>query len=186
MVEIMATPPNASLPPTKLAKKLGQDLVAKLEPTCVELTGRSLADVLQKTPVAGVTKRKQPAEVKKENRDRVRGVKLAIESELHKRDHELLFENRLSFRKYNTIRLAEAFESPEEAVDRTASKLSSNRIHGRSPENLNFDTATLLDEAKTWAPDQQINWTELAGHYGMTGPNSEGVSRVTGCTSCND
>ena len=62
MVDVTVTPPNVSLPPTKLAKQLGQDIdiVAKLEPTCVELTGGSLIDVLQKTPVAGVTKRKQP------------------------------------------------------------------------------------------------------------------------------
>ena len=26
----------------------------------------------------------------------------------------------------------------------------------------------MLDEAKTWAPDQQINWTELAGRWGQT------------------
>jgi hypothetical protein len=95
MVDVTVTPPNVSLPPTKLAKKLGQDIVAKLEPTCVELTGGSPADVLQKTPVAGVMKRKQPAQVKKENRDRIRGVKQAIESELQQRDHELLFKNRL-------------------------------------------------------------------------------------------
>ena len=50
MVDVTVTPPSVSLPPTKLAKKLGQDIVAKLEPTCVELTGGSLADVLQKTP----------------------------------------------------------------------------------------------------------------------------------------
>ena len=86
MVDVIVTPPNVSLPPTKLARKLGQDIVAKLEPTCMELTRGSLADVLQKT---GVTKNKQPAQVKKENRDTIRGVKQAIESELQQRDHEL-------------------------------------------------------------------------------------------------
>ena len=58
MEDVIVTPPSVSLPPTKLARKLGQDIVAKLEPTCMELTGGSLADVLQKTPVAGVTKKK--------------------------------------------------------------------------------------------------------------------------------
>lgn len=144
----------------------------------------------KKTPVAGVTKRKQPAEVKKENRDRVRGVKRAIESELHQRDHDLLFKNCLSFRKYNTIRLAETFESPEETAKRTASKPPSNRIHGRSPENLDFDTTTLLEEAKTWAANEQINWTQLAGHYGVAGPNKGQIVkeffRVTRYTGCND
>ena len=131
MVEVTLTHPSVSLPPTKLAKKLGQDIVSQLDHTCVELTGGSLADVLQKTPAAGVVKRKRPAEVKKENRDRLRGVKHAIERELHKRDHDLLYQNRLSFRKYNKIRLAEAFESPEEAANRTKLQSPSSRIHGR-------------------------------------------------------
>jgi hypothetical protein len=52
MVDVTVTPPNVPLPPTKIAKKLGQDIVAKLEPTCVKLTGGSLADVLQKTPIS--------------------------------------------------------------------------------------------------------------------------------------
>lgn len=84
MVEVTVKHPSISLPPTKLAKKLGGDIVSQLDHTCVELTGGSLADVLQKTPAAGLVKRKPPAEIKKENRDRLRGVKQAIESELHK------------------------------------------------------------------------------------------------------
>ena len=32
-------------------------------------------------------------------------------------------------------------------------------------------TATLLVEAKTWTADEQINWTQLAGRYEVTGPN---------------
>ena len=106
--------PDLQMPPAKLAKKVGQDIVTQLEPTCKDLTGRSLADLLQCTPTAGVTKRKTPAAKKKENRDRLREVKHAIESDLHKRDHDLLFQNRLSFRKYNSIRLVEAFETHEE------------------------------------------------------------------------
>ena len=41
---------------------------------------------------------------------------------LQQGDHELVFKNHLSYQKYNTIRLAEAFESLEEAAKRTASK----------------------------------------------------------------
>ena len=169
-VDITIAKPDLSLPPTKLAKKIGHDIVTQLEPTCKELTGRSLADILQRTPTAGVTKRKTPAAIKKENREQLRGVKHAIESELHKRDHDHLFQNRLSFRKYNSIRLAEAFETSEKAAERTRSKSRpSHRIHGTSPENVPFDKDALVDEAKTWSDDQQVNWTQLAGRYGVTG-----------------
>ena len=172
-VEIAITArPHLQIPPAKLARKVGQDIVTQLEPTCKELTGRSLADVLQSTPIAGVTKRKTPAAKKKENRARLREVKHAIESELHKRDHDLLFQNRLSFKKYNTIRLTEAFETPEEAAERTRYKSrSSSRIHGTSLVNIPFDKDALLDEAKTWSDDQQVNWTQLAGRHRVTGFN---------------
>jgi len=62
------------MPPAKQAKNVG------------------LADVLQSSPTAGVTKRKTPAAIKKENRDQLREVKHAIESELHNGDHDLLFK----------------------------------------------------------------------------------------------
>ena len=37
--------------------------------------------------------------------------------------------------------------------------------------NIPFDKDALLDEAKTWSDDQQVNWTQLAGRYGVTGFN---------------
>lgn len=46
-------------------KRLGQDIVTQLDPACTELTGKSLADVLQTTPQAGLTKQKTRTERKK-------------------------------------------------------------------------------------------------------------------------
>ena len=82
-----------------------------------------------------------------------------------------MFQNRLSFRKYNRVRLAEAFETPEKAEERTRSETRPSRIHGTLPEISTFDKDALLDEAKTWIDDQQVNWTQLAGRYGVTGSN---------------
>ena len=79
-----------------------------LDPACQQLTGMSLATVLQHTPIAGVIQKKNKIIAKKENRDRLRSVKTAIESELQKRDDDLLLQNRLSFKEYNAIRLSEA------------------------------------------------------------------------------
>lgn len=46
-------------------KRLGQDIVTQLDPACTELTGKSLADILQTTPQAGLTKQKTPTKGKK-------------------------------------------------------------------------------------------------------------------------
>lgn len=89
-------------------------------PCMQELTGQSLSDILQSTPIPGVTKRKhQQPERRKTGRN-----------------HELLFQNRLSIRKYSSIRLAEAFETPEKTAERTRPRSRpSSPIHGTLPEN---------------------------------------------------
>ena len=99
---------QVNLPPAQWAKYVGENLVKVLDPACQQLTGMSLATVLQHTPIAGVIQKKNKIIAKKENRDRLRSVKTAIESELQKRDDDLLLQNRLSFKEYNAIRLSEA------------------------------------------------------------------------------
>ena len=117
-------------------KRLGQDIVTQLDPACREITGKSLADVLQATSQAGVSKKKTQSEKKKENRDKLREVKTAIQTEIRTKDNDLLFQNRLSFRKYNSIRMTESFETPEQATSRSNSAITPiSHIHGRSPEN---------------------------------------------------
>lgn len=157
LVDITVTEPELSLPPTKIMKRLGQDIVTQLDPACRELTGKSLADVLQTTPQAGLTKRKTLTERIKENRGRLREIKMAVQTETQSKDSNLLLQNRLSYRKYNTIRMAEAFETPEQARKRSTSATTpTSRTHGRSPENLHFDKDALLAEAKTWSEDETI------------------------------
>lgn len=154
-------------------KRLGQDIVTQLDPACRELTGKSLVDVLQVTPEAGVSKKKSASERKKENRDKLREVKTAIQTEIRMKDNDLLFQNRLSFRKYNSIRMAESFENPTQAVVRSKSAATpTSRTHGRSPESLPCDKDALLDEARTWSNDQIVNWTQLAKRYGVEGDNA--------------
>ena len=163
--------PDTTLPPTKLAKRIGENIVTSLDPGCKTLTGMSLATVLQRTPSAGVSQRKTKSERKKENRNRLRSVKAAIETELQQRDTDLLLKNRLSFNKYNAIRLSESYETRDEAVKRTQGKALTSRMHGRSSSSLSLDETSLLAEASTWSEDQKINWTKLAEQYGVEGAN---------------
>ena len=126
--------------------------------------------MLHHTPSARVTQRKTKSQTKKENRDRIRSVKRAIESELQKRDSDMLLQNRLSFKKYNAIRLSEAYETRHEAVKRTQLNPHTSKMHGRRSD-LPFDENALLIEAGTWGENEQINWTKLAERYGVQGGN---------------
>lgn len=78
LVDVTVTEPDVNLPPTKVMKRLGQDIVAQLDPACREITGKSLVDVLQVTQETGVSKKKA-SERKKENREKLREIKTAIQ-----------------------------------------------------------------------------------------------------------
>ena len=49
-------------------------------------------------------------------------------------------------------------------------KTPTSRLHGRSSSSLSLETL-LLAESSTWSEDQKINWTKLAGRYGIEGAN---------------
>lgn len=169
---IEASDVDFSAPPTKVAKKLGHDIVTQLSPVCQQMTGMPLSKVLALTPSSGTTQRKSHTQWKCEQRKRMRDVKRSVEFELRKHDSNLLFQ-RLSYRKYNAIRLTESFESIEKATERTKSKQAqiTKKIHGCSESNLPFDGTMLLAEASQWSEEKEVNWTELANCYGVTGGN---------------
>lgn len=97
---------------------------------------------------------------------------MAVQTEVQSKDSDLLLQNRLSYRKYNSIRMAKAFKTPEQARKRSACTTTpTSRIHGRSPENLHFDKDALLVEARTWSEDEMIHWTQVAKRYGVDGSN---------------
>ena len=170
---IEASETDLSSPPTKVAKKLGHDIVTLLSPICENATGMALSKVLALTPNSGIAERKNRAQQKDERRKRMRNVKEKVELEFHKHDSNLALQKRLSFRKYNKIRLTESFESVEQATKRTKSKNQkiTSKIHGSTKENLRLDDDTILAETREWSEDEVVNWTELANRYGVTGGN---------------
>lgn len=172
LVNIQVSEPHLTTPPTKMAKKLGHDLVTQLNPVCERLAQMPLLRVLELTPTSGVMQRKTRVEQKRERRKRTRDIKQSIESEFKQRDSKLLLQNRLSYRKYNKIRLAESFESKEAAIHRAKNKTTNTlKLHGFSENNLPFDSTKLFEEARQWSPDENINWTKLAERYGVTQGN---------------
>lgn len=106
--------------------------MSQLDRTCVELMER-----LQQTPANSILLKIMilPAEVKKESRDRIRGVRYQQwpirASTSHRLRNDILFQNCLSFRKYYKIRLAETFESSEEASNKNLPLAESTKGHLR-------------------------------------------------------
>ena len=95
-------------------------------------------------------------------------VKDKLEAQYKKDDIDMVIGNRMSWSKYNKMRLSQSFETREEALLRTTTKGIIERRHGVTTENLAIDKEALLQEANQWSPDQHINWSEVGNKYGLT------------------
>ena len=102
---IEAAEEDLDSPPTKIAKKLGHDIVNQLSPICQQMAGMPLSKVLSLTPTSEITERKSRSEQKQDQRQRTHHVKQALQLELRKNDNKMLFQQRLSYSKYNAIRM---------------------------------------------------------------------------------
>ena len=97
----------------------------------------------------------------------MRKVKNQTENQYKARDCDFVLQNRISWKKFNDIRLEQSFESREAAEERVAAKGIKRRRHGTSRENLDIDQKALLEEASTWEEDKEINYSEVARRYGL-------------------
>jgi hypothetical protein len=80
----------------------------------------------------------------------MRGVKQKLESQYDERDSDFVLQNRIGWKKFNTVRLEQSFETPQQAQDRIAKQGVKERPHGVKKENLNIDQEALLLEASAW------------------------------------
>ncbi len=159
--------------PKSTQKQLGEAIVATLNPLCQEAVGVPLSKVLESTPKSNVQKRLSPEERKGKRRKTARTIKQRMEEHFKERDYQLVHGHRLSYAKYNKIRLAESFETRDQAKHRSKSREAkgSQKVHGCAKEKIPFNGEQLLQEAKTWEPDVKINWSELGTKVGLTCAN---------------
>ena len=82
---------------------------------------------------------------------------------------EMVMQHRISWSTFNKIRKTEGLSviiCQEEPLPP-----SKRKCHGCKPNNLRINTEELLREARTWTPDENINWSQLAERYGLTTSN---------------
>ena len=77
--------------------------------------------------------------------------------------------NRISWSKFDSIR-KQALCDEVKKTDGTDTQ-NPPKKHGCKPEALCVDKENLLQEAQSWSPTQNINWSELARRYGLNKKN---------------
>lgn len=53
--------------------------------------------------------------------------------------------------------------------------VSRKHKHGCNSQNLNVDKDQLLQEARSWAHNETVTWTEIGRRYGLTTPNCDQI-----------
>eukprot|EP00731_Ephydatia_muelleri_P013922 Em0007g1232a len=116
-----------------------------------------------------IEEKRKESQVMLKMKYRTKKVKDKLEAQYKKDDIDMVIGNRMSWSKYNKMRLSQSFETREEALLRTTTKGIIERRHGVTTENLAIDKEALLQEANQWSPDQHINnWSEVGNKYGLT------------------
>ena len=147
----------------KQLKVLGQVIYSTYE-KCKENFGKSLSDILLLVPEAGLEKKLSPVEKRKLKRDQQRQMKNDVE--MNENDTDLHLSSRQSYRGRQNHRLAQAFESREEATERARITPPKRKAKSHTPatENITGDLDQLLSDIKSW-PKGTTNWSEKARIY---------------------
>ena len=150
----------------KRLKEIGQAIYSTFDERCKENFKKSFSEILALVPEAGLQKKLTPAEQKKVRRDQQRKMKKETENQMagDTSAHLIL---RQSYSARQKHRLAQTFETQEEAAERTRESLPQkrNRPHTPAIENIDGNLEQLLNDIESW-PDT-INWSEKAKDYNI-------------------
>ena len=150
----------------KKLKTVGEAIYATYNSKCKENFGKSLSDILLLVPEAGLQKKLSPTEKKKNKRDQQRKLKTDVENKMSQTDVDSHLSLCESYSSRKVQRLAQSFETYEEALERTKKTPPKvkDRLHTPLVQNIEGDTEQLLEDVKSW-PDEKINWSEKARTY---------------------
>jgi len=145
----------------KQLKVLGQVIYSTYDEKCKENFGKSLTDILLLVPEAGLEKKLSPVEKRKLKRDQQRQMKNDVEKAMNENDTDLHLSSRQSYRGRQNHRLAQAFESREEATERARITPPKRKAKSHTPatENIIGDLDQLLSDIKSW-PKGTTKWSE--------------------------
>ena len=134
---------------------------------------KSVQTVLTETPRSRMVLRpKRPTQLF-EKRKVLRYIKNTIERDINANGETVVLQNRICWDKFDKIRKTHGLCSKKPNVDENTctTTVSRKRKHGCNSQNLNVDKDQLLQEARSWAHNETVNWKELGRRYGLTTPN---------------
>ena len=147
----------------------GSALLAKGNEVCQAKFQKSVQNVLTQTPRSGMISKPNHRTRLFQRRNVLREIKNTVERDMHGDSDMVVLQNRISWDKFDRVRKTQGLSSTQNSE--TTTTPSRKRKHGCNSQNINIDKDQLLNEANSWAPDQPVQWSELARKYGLTTPN---------------
>ena len=114
-------------------------------------------------------------------RKTVRETKKVIQQSMDSTSTSTVMSNRMSWRKFDRIRISETLEDCAHQTPTRVRKRQSEentppsrpkRKHGSNTDLSETAKEELLAEARSWDEDGKINWSDVARRYGMTKSNA--------------
>ena len=159
------------------ASNLGKKALKELNVICEHQFKKSVQVVLSETPKSKLIKK--PSRLS-EKRKTVRETKKAIQQAMDDSSTSTVMGNRLSWRKFDTIRRSQALDnsagpstpSRKRKLPQSGENLPESKRKKHGSLSLPFATKeNLLAEARTWTDDETVNWSRLAREHGIANPN---------------
>ncbi len=134
---------------------------------------KPIQQVLEETPRSKLVITPNGKRRLSEKRKLLREIKNEIESNMNAGD-TLVHQNRLIWKRFDTIRKSQGLSGIKRrrlTNENSEEQPSAKRKHGCNPAKLAIDKDQLLQEARSWQPDEKVNWTHLGRRYGLSSPN---------------
>lgn len=169
--QILFTKKDLSTP-----KQFGSKLLNEANSIATTHFGKPIQEVLVETPKSKLAKRKSSRQRLSEKREILRDIKSSIQNQMEKDGDSVVLQNRLSWNTFDKIRKQQGLQAScgpgqkRPLTDPTQST-PKRRRHGTTPSMLQVDKEQLIEEARTWDPDMEINWSKLGTSYGLTAAN---------------
>ena len=155
------------------SRSLGRKVLREINTIAQERFQKSGEAVLVETPKSHIVCKTTSEERRKSRQKLEKNMKYAISQQKEDQTSDLVLQNRISWRTYNKLRKAEGLTTPRKRpADGSGEGEPSLKKRCRDLSSTHdIDKEKLLGEARTWLPDRDVNWSELAREYGIQSSN---------------
>ena len=153
------------------SRSLGRKVLRELNTISQEKFQKSGEAVLVETPKSHLVCKKTSEERRKSRREIEKNVKHVISQQKEDQASDLVLQNRISWRTYNKLRKAECLTTPRKRPAECSGEGEPRHKKRFGDLSITLDKEKLLGEARTWLPERNVNWSQLAREYGIQSSN---------------